>query len=122
MATVAPVPGAIARLALLVAGAHREVVEEIADDARRYAPVDTGALRESIQVEHDAPGRSRIAAYADYAAEVEYGTRPHVIEPDTKEALAWPGMVGGPYARVNHPGTEAQPFLRPAVYKRRVGR
>jgi len=122
MATVVPVPGALERLALLVAGAHREVVEEMGDDARRYAPVDTGNLRDSIHVEHEAPGRSRIAAYADYAAEVEYGTRPHVIEPNTKEALAWPGMVGGPYKKVHHPGTEAQPYLRPAVYKRRGGR
>ena len=47
-----------------------------------------------------------------YAHFQEYGTAPHVI-------AALPGKflnVGGrPVKRVNHPGTAAQPFMRPAV-------
>jgi hypothetical protein len=45
---------------------------------------------------------------------VEYGTSPHVIKPVNKRALYWPGAAH-PVASVNHPGTRAQPFMRPAI-------
>ncbi len=48
------------------------------------------------------------------AAWLEHGTRPHVIEPKDKQALAWPGGRH-PVKRVNHPGTPALHILRRAL-------
>lgn len=65
----------------------------IARDAQRYAPVDTGELRGSIEAEAPIGNTVRIVARADYAAHVELGT----------SRMA------------------AQPYLRPALYQRRAG-
>src|SRR6478609_9137725 len=64
-----------------------------------------------------------------YARFVEEGTRPHIIRPRTKKALAW----GGPrrltgslrsgaspthFAKVvHHPGTKAHPYLVPGLQR-----
>jgi hypothetical protein len=41
-----------------------------------------------------------------YARYIEYGTRPHLILPNIKGALYWPGAQH-PVRRVYHPGTRA---------------
>lgn len=56
----------------------------------------------------------RVTNTSDHAAILEHGTRPHVIEPKDKQALAWPGGRH-PVKRVNHPGTPAYHFLRDAL-------
>lgn len=89
----------------------------IARDMRRYCPVRTGALVRTIKVRGR---RIRIGdATVDYALAVEYGTRPHQITPVRKKALFWPGALH-PVKTVHHPGTRAQPFIRPAVYQYRT--
>jgi HK97 gp10 family phage protein len=90
---------------------------DVQNEARRRAPVDTGRLRSSIVSRAEGSGRSVgyvIGTNVNYAAAVEYGTSPHVITPKNKRALYWPGAAH-PVAKVNHPGTKAQPFLRPAI-------
>ena len=52
---------------------------------------------------------------ATYAPYVEFGTPPHVIEPVSKLALANTKTGWGPYKRVNHPGTKANPFMERIV-------
>jgi hypothetical protein len=47
------------------------------------------------------------------------GTSPHLILPRNKKALHWPG-ADHPVARVNHPGTAPNPYLRPALFQRRT--
>lgn len=91
---------------------RRWLAGEVQRDAIRYAPVDTGWLKTHIEVQDDA---RRVVATgagtppdADVPAYVEYGTRPHEIP----NAFGW-GIT------VHHPGTHAQPFLRPAAYRRR---
>lgn len=57
-----------------------------------------------------------IGTNVDYAAVVEYGSGPHEITPDDAEVLRF--EVGGTVVytqHVDHPGTEAQPYLRPAI-------
>lgn len=89
------------------------LAEEIASDASRYAAVDTGYM--STHIEPNADHTRVIAAGAgippnrEAPAFVEYGTRAHEIQ----NAFGW-GIT------VHHPGTTAQPFLRPAAYTRRV--
>lgn len=88
--------------------------EDILADARRFVPVDSGRLRESLDsqvVNRVLRVGSRDVKYSVY---VELGTAPHVILPKTKKALYWPG-ADHPVARVNHPGTRPSPYLRPAL-------
>lgn len=90
---------------------------DVQNEARRRAPVDTGRLRSSIVSRAESSGRTVgyvVGTNVNYAAAVEYGTAPHVIVPKTKKALYWPG-ARHPVGKVNHPGTRAQPFMRPAV-------
>lgn len=51
---------------------------------------------------------------SDHADILERGTRPHIIEPKNKQALAWPGGRH-PVARVHHPGTPALHIMRSAL-------
>ncbi|MGW9299421.1 HK97-gp10 family putative phage morphogenesis protein [Streptomyces cyaneofuscatus] len=90
---------------------------DVQNEARRRAPVDTGRLRSSIVSRAETGGRNigyAVGTNVNYAAAVEYGTAPHVIVPKNGKALYWPG-ARHPVAKVNHPGTRAQPFLRPAI-------
>lgn len=96
------------------------LAQAVARDARRYAPVDTGYLKTHINPHYDlelTPFRARVVAEGagmppdeDVPAYVEFGTRPHDI----------PNAFGMGFT-AHHPGTDPQPFLRPAAYtKRRV--
>lgn len=80
-------------------------LDDCLPDARRNAPVDTGELVESVYVDHAA---GRIGAHAEHAAPVEVGSSPHEI----------PNAFGRGFT-VEHPGSKAQPYLRPAVYRSR---
>lgn len=113
-----------------------EIQLDAVAEAKRKVPRKTGNLGRSI-----GPGglTKRVAivhARANYAAHVEFGTRPHVIKPRRARVLAWPQAgsarlsgrvrVGGSlnFARlVNHPGTRAQPYLIPGAIEalKRVG-
>lgn len=79
--------------------------------------VDTGRLRASIT--HRivvSPGGSyaEVGSAVEYAAFVEYGTRPHRIIARNAQALYWRGAAH-PVRAVNHPGSRPYPFLRPAL-------
>lgn len=94
---------------------------DIATDARRYCPKRTGQLAESIKYEVEDGSLIVSAKGSDeesYAAYVELGTRPHPITARPGGALFWPG-ARHPVKSVEHPGTHAQPFLRPALYQER---
>lgn len=101
--------------------------EVVTQGAKRRAPVSpvgtnplgSGHLRSSIgwQLEAGPDGQpqARISATADYALFVEVGTRPHVITAHGNYPLR--DAKGRVFGRtVNHPGTPAQPYLRPALF------
>jgi hypothetical protein len=96
-----------------IISAHAEAVRAAGADAKRAAPRDTGKLAGSVRAVASAPGRGAIIASARYAKIVEKGARPHPIAPKAR-VLAGKnfGPVGG---TVEHPGQDAQPFLRPAA-------
>ena len=93
------------------------LAEQVEADAKIFAPTDTGALAASIRHEVN-DGVFRVGSDLEYALYVEEGTRPHVIRPRNAKALFWPG-ADHPYGLVNHPGTPAEPFLRPALWIKR---
>src|SRR5262245_31180233 len=81
-------------------------------------PVKTGKLRSSltIQVRTDPVIIGPNPLAAPYAAYVEYGTRPHEIRPRNPHGVL-KFRVGGTWVyakKVNHPGTQAQPYVLPA--------
>jgi hypothetical protein len=88
--------------------------DAMVEELRRAAPVgQTGELARTIrgQVLPAGQGRYRIVveAPAPQASWTDKGTRPHVIRPRSKKALAfnWPKAGGSVvFAKVNHPGTK----------------
>jgi hypothetical protein len=109
--------------------------EIVTQGAKRRAPVSprgsggrpSGYLRSKIAWElgHDALGvyvdvasPARTVDGQPYGLFVEVGTRPHVIRPKNPNGmLKWTGPDGAVHfaKQVHHPGTRAQPHLRPAL-------
>ncbi len=110
----------------------------------RLGDVDVSGQRVQVLAGGHAARLGAAGAQAvGYAAAVELGTRPHIIRPRAKKALAWPatstgrrlsgtartatqrgGLGGMRFARVvRHPGTTAQPYLLPGAQRalREVG-
>ena len=91
---------------------------QILAEMESRVPVKTGKLRDSLRIEVD-PDRVTIGPnqnIADYGGYVEFGTKPHVIRPKKPGGVLVFKMNGMTvYAKkVHHPGTKAQPFVRPA--------
>ncbi len=89
--------------------------EQVKNTMREAVPVDTGTLRDSIAVVKDGPRYHIGPVGVEYAAHVEYGTRPHVIMARNGGVLAF--QVGGNpvFAKsVKHPGTKPHPYVQPA--------
>lgn len=82
--------------------------------AIKSAPVQTGALRQSIQSRFE-PLKGIVEALAKYAIYVHEGTKPHDIYPINKKALAnvRKGQFFGKH--VKHPGTKSNPFMKKSV-------
>lgn len=92
-------------------------------EVKQNIPVARGALRSTARISTRARGAEVSASVkvggkhkgvdAWYAHLVEYGTRPHKILPKTQGGAM---QFGGIQTRsVDHPGTRARPFMRPAV-------
>jgi len=98
-------------------GAVEKTALQVERSAKQKAPVDTGNLRASIQTVPDGLAQRLVGTNVEYAPDVEFGTQPHVITPTDAEVLRFEGSDGDiVYAQsVDHLGTPAQPFLRPAI-------
>jgi hypothetical protein len=88
----------------------KETAELVERTAKELVPVDTGALKRSINAQGSGMTYD-ISATTDYAAYMEYGTRPHVI---TGSPLLWWDGAGRPYEKVNHPGNRAYLYMSTA--------
>lgn len=94
----------------------RTTANRVQGTAKRNAPVDDGELRQDIVTHRTRSGTWVVESTADHAADVEFGTDPHPIEADDGY-LRFEGKGGDIIFRksVQHPGTPAQPYFRPAV-------
>lgn len=95
----------------------QDTASEIQSQARINANTDSGSdLAKSLTVKHVDVFEWIVVAEADYAAAVEFGTQPHVIT-SNDGPLVFRGEDGELVFtnKVDHPGTPAQPFLRPAL-------
>lgn len=106
----------------------RELQLSAVAEAKALVPRKTGHLARSIGPGAVGATFALVEARTNYAAFVEFGTRPHVIRPRNKRVLAWPAAgqarlsgrvkTGGRVIfakRVNHPGTKAEPYLVPGA-------
>ena len=103
------------------------ITEEVADDVRAGCPVDSGDLVSTVATRYPGKlngvvkvgGSGPLAHNVDYWADVEFGTPPHEIVSHGPWSLhnAETGDYFG--RRVWHPGQQAQPFMRTALYQRR---
>lgn len=107
---------------------HRRVFDSAAEamlvDAEAAAPVDTRATVRSGKVvdreQTDVAQRARLRFNTPQAAYTNDGTRPHVIRPRNRKALAF--TVGGRrivVTKVNHPGNQATHWFDLTVTDRR---
>ena len=98
-----------AKVTPAVLAATTKALELIKDTAQSIVPVDTGALRESIEVEIRETGKTVVGVVGPnvpYALYVEFGTG--------IAGAASAGAGAGPYS-TSWPGMPAQPYMRPAV-------
>jgi hypothetical protein len=112
-------------------GDHRELMRQMQvltiAEAHARVPRRTGDLFRSIVPGTRSEDRAVVVAAKNYAAAVEYGTKPHEIVPVRRKALAWGGSrrLSGRLAkgskpeffakRVRHPGSRAKPYLVPGA-------
>ncbi len=80
------------------------VADAIADDARRFVPVDTGRLREGIE-------RGNVEGHGDHLSIKVYSRRPDP-DPD-REAVPV-------YVELGTRHMAAQPYMKPALFRTRV--
>jgi len=81
-----------------------------------HCPTKTGQLKNAINLQQLDEYTWTLSAAKNYAAHVEYGTRPHLITVKNKKALHWKDKGNSVFAtRVWHPGTQASPYFRPAL-------
>lgn len=104
-----------------------EILDQGVDISRHMAPVGhdndprTVPLRDGFFVQKLGRTSGVWGNFARHALPVEFGARPHLIvgRPTMKfywesERRMWvPGLFGEPDI-INHPGNDAQPYLRPA--------
>lgn len=89
-------------------------------EARATAPRSEGEANSNhymnnINYYHNS---QTVIAENNYSACIEYGTAPHIIEPNEREALAF--NYNGEYIvrkKVHHPGTKPNPVMRNAAAK-----
>lgn len=123
----------------ILRGGLRAAAKVIADEAKRRAPVRTGALRKSIRVATGFDRKhGRVTATvragddkAFYAHWVEFGTDRHIIAGEgvalgrrgralgiaaiNRRAKRGLRINGTFVATANHPGSKERPFMRPAL-------
>lgn len=97
----------------------RKVTENVADDARAGCAIDSGDLVETIGTRYPGGLVGVVVVGTAYWADVEYGSRPHIIRSHGDYSLH-NAETGEYFGRVvHHPGTPEQPFMRPALYRKR---
>ena len=87
---------------------------EVWGNIGREAPTNEGRLAGSFELFKIDELTWRIATAVEYASYVHEGTPPHEIVPLHAQALFWEGAEH-PVKRVNHPGTQPNPFIDRAI-------
>lgn len=102
----------------ILESATKDSGKEVQREAIMEAPHSTGNLQRSVHMEYE-PIQVTISPTANYAAAVEFGTRPHGVDPRVLES--WAAKKGlNPYAvakSIAMRGTKANPFMQRTAEK-----
>jgi len=84
---------------------------------KAHGAIDTGNLRASYGYARVDLAHFLVGTPVEYGPHVEYGTSAHTIEATGSDPLTFKGQDGQWVSKwsVDHPGTPAQPHLRPAL-------
>lgn len=74
-------------LSQAIGDALREAAESIVNDAQANAPVDTGFLRDSIEISGESETSVTVTSGAEYSVFVEYGTSKMSAQPFFEPAI-----------------------------------
>ena len=102
-----------------------EIATTLTNNAKKEAPVNSGELRQSIQVLERGENEIIVGTQKNYAPFVEFGTEPHFppIEPIKKWVHRKLGMGDDvAYAvqqKIGKEGTDANPFMQRAIEETR---
>ena len=87
--------------------------QDLINNLMQNSPVDHGLLKQWAVTEMSETSRT-IQSPAEYAEDVNYGTRPHFIYPTNKKMLYWEG-ADHPVPFVVHPGTTPTLFVENSI-------
>lgn len=94
----------------------QEAGQKVTEEAIRTAPTGENAQYKGMIVHY--VNEHIVAAEAPYSADIEYGTKAHIIEPKNADALHFTTDGQEVFTkRVNHPGTKPNPVMRNAAHK-----
>lgn len=99
-------------------GALRAGMKVVAVDAKAGAAVASGLMRAGLKISTNSKGGQVTASlkakgkHGPLAHLIEFGTAAHRIQAKDGGMLSF---AGGVYQHVDHPGTRARPFMRPAL-------
>jgi len=101
-----------------------DTADKIAQIARSKAPIRTGALRESINIQYDGDFSATIGPHVDYGVYQEFGTasrgefggQPYTIVPKKGKYLVFTINGRKIFAKkVTHPGIKPKYYMRGAL-------
>ena len=102
----------------IMRAALRQGANVVKAEAMANVPVKSGLLKAGLKVSTKSR-RGVVTAivkaggkHAYLARWIEYGTAAHFIKPKKAKSLFWAGLMRD---GVDHPGSQAKPFLRPAL-------
>lgn len=100
---------------------EEEVAPTIRDNWIGNLTESQQTLADDIQVFSDSES-VQVGSRNEILKFLEWGVRPHIIEPDTADALAWENDEGETVfaTKVHHPGFEPYSHMRSAVDEARV--
>lgn len=95
------------------------LTDKVLTETRIEVPKDTRRLERSLHRTLEDGGATGVIREGErHGLFVRKGTRPHIILPRFKQALFWEGAPH-PVKRVQHPGTQPNPYHERAVAKSR---
>ena len=102
----------------IIPGAMAAAAQPVAEQAKQNVSVVSGVMRDGIKVISSVEDgvlttKIKVTGKHAFAARwVEYGTAAHRIKPKAAKSLFFAGIFA---EGIDHPGSSAKPFMRPAL-------
>ena len=102
----------------IMRGAMRAAAVPVQDQAKQNVSVVSGLMRDGIKIKTGSKNgvvKAKVVVTGKHgyiARWVEYGTAAHYIKPKAAKSLFFAGIFA---EGIDHPGSSAKPFMRPAL-------